>query len=156
MSVQDQAEKTDLWGRPFSIARADSAPNALLRQQADALTSRTKGRIEGIVLKNFEKATAWASLYAKIPSLQGYMYKMLTVAHPATANPATPKPLSAHDTFRGEDDWQPVDLMGPVHVLDKRGFVGRTGSRGDRQPAERRAGTSDNLSGNVFQRVRFL
>ena len=106
-----QADKTDLWGKSFVIDPPDSAPVELLRQQADALTMRTAGRVEGVVLKSFDKGTAWASLYAKVPSLQGYMYKMVTVGHPATANPADPSSLTAHDTFRGREDWQEIASM---------------------------------------------
>ncbi len=111
MTEANQAGKTDLWGQPFLFDPADSAPVELLRQQADALTARTGGRVEGVVLKNFDKGKAWASLYAKVPSLQGYMYKMLTVAHPATANPADPLSMDAHDTFRGREDWEEVNSM---------------------------------------------
>jgi len=111
MTNGNEASKTDLWGRPFLIDPTDSAPVVLLRQQADALYARTEGRVEGVVLKNFDKGTAWASLYARVPSIQGYMYKMLTVGHPANANPANPSTLTAHDTFRGREDWDDVGSM---------------------------------------------
>ncbi len=111
MTAGDQANKADLWGRPFPVEPTDSAPVVLLRQQAEVLKQRTGGRIEGVVLKNFDKGTAWASLYAKVPALQGYMYKLLTVAHPATANPDDPSSMTAHDTLRGQEDWQAIGSM---------------------------------------------
>ena len=39
------------------------------------------------------------------------MYKMLTVGHPANVNPDDPADMKVHDTFRGREDWEPVDSM---------------------------------------------
>jgi hypothetical protein len=41
----------DLWGRAFLQTPVESAPLALLKEQADALTRRTDGRIVGEVLR---------------------------------------------------------------------------------------------------------
>ena len=110
MNRVDRTGGDDLWGPGFPNP-VDSAPVTLFRQQAYALTARTGGRVEGVVVKNFDNGTAWASLYAKVPALHGYMHKMLTIAHPASASPANFSPFTAHDTFRGTEDWQAIDSM---------------------------------------------
>ena len=111
MTQANVAAEIDLWGGPFVSHPTDSAPTVLLRQQAEILTTRTGGRIEGVVLTDFDKGTLWASLYAKVPRLQGYMYKLLTVAHPVTDSPDAPARMTAHDTFRDREDWQSLDSM---------------------------------------------
>ncbi len=101
--------KVDLWGPAFEDDSQESAPVVLLRQQADALTDRTGGRVAGVVLKQADRGTVWASLYAKVPALQDYMYKLLSVAHPVAADPGDPSPLSVHDSFGGDDY---VEILG--------------------------------------------
>ena len=55
MTMANQGETRDLWGKAFAIEPVESAPVVLLREQADLLKERTGGRIEGVILKNFEK-----------------------------------------------------------------------------------------------------
>jgi hypothetical protein len=93
----------DLWGSPFEVDPKESAPAALLKTQADFLTERTGGRIKGVVLQNVDKVSVWASLYASVPALNDYMYKLLTVAYPISDDPRNPSLLGAQDTFSGGD-----------------------------------------------------
>jgi hypothetical protein len=85
----------DLWGAEFPESQEDSIPVTLLKQQAQALERRTKGRIVGVVTQAAEGETVWASLYARVPALQNYTQKILTIAHPVSADPTTPFPLEA-------------------------------------------------------------
>ncbi len=103
--MAEPSPDVDLWGDPFADGREapESAPVALLREQADVLTSRTGGRVEGVVLKDTQQGTSWASLYVKVPSLQGYMHKIIAVNHPVSADPANPFPLMAGDLLSGRD-----------------------------------------------------
>jgi hypothetical protein len=95
----------DLWGRDFGETPVESAPVALLKEQADALTRRTGGRIVGEVSQEVEKGTVWASLYARAPSLQDYQHKLVSIAHPVvTADPERPFPLTVMDTQSGDQD----------------------------------------------------
>ena len=110
----DQASKPDLWGRPFSGANdvTESPPVVLLRQQADALTARTNGLIEGHVLRNIDRGTEWTSLYAKVPSLQGYMYKLISIARPIIGDPDGPLKINPIAAFRdGGEDGPEINTM---------------------------------------------
>ena len=110
MPEPKSGEKIDLWGAPFALdPPRESILIDLLRGQADALTARTGGLVEGVVLKEIDKGTVWASLYARVPSLENYMYKILTVAHSVAADPDNPSPLSVHDTFEDGDTFDNID-----------------------------------------------
>ncbi|WP_435009279.1 hypothetical protein P12x_000531 [Tundrisphaera lichenicola] len=89
----------DLWGDDFVAVREDSAPVALLKQQAEALTRRTNGVVEGIVQEEARGGTKWDSLLARVPNLSGYMHELVGVSYPVTADPSDPRPLSVYDTF---------------------------------------------------------
>jgi hypothetical protein len=93
--------KVDLWGAAFVDDPRESAPVALLRGQADALTERTGGRVEGVVLTEAEKGEVWASLYAKAPALQNYMYKLLSVSHSVLDDPDNPSPIVVDEDLGG-------------------------------------------------------
>ena len=110
MSEQDSNGRGDLWGAAFVVDPIESAPIALLREQAEALTERTGGRLEGVVLVDADKRHVWASLCVKAPSLQDYTYKLLSVAHSLAADPDNPATLSVHDTFGEERD--PIEIEG--------------------------------------------
>src|SRR4051794_23445120 len=97
--------RRDLWGRAFTDSPLESAPVALLKEQADALTRRTDGRVVGGVQQDIEAGTVWASLYARVPSLQDYQHKLIAIAHPVVvADPANPFPLTVMDTQSGQQD----------------------------------------------------
>jgi hypothetical protein len=93
----------DLWGQPFLETPRESAPVTLLKEQADALTRRTDGRVVGEVLDLVEKDTFWASLYARVPALHDYHHKLISIAHPVViADPVHPFPLTVMDTQSGK------------------------------------------------------
>jgi len=91
----------DLWGSEFPESQEDSTPVTLLRQQAEVLKKRTKGRVEGLVTQAVEGGTVWSSLYAQVPALQNYHQKILTIAHPIDADPIGPFPLEATHSLEG-------------------------------------------------------
>jgi len=93
----------DLWGVDFSEDSAELASVVLLNEQASALTRRTGGRIEGVVVREFREGTIWASFYARVPALQNYMHKLVTTAYPVDAGTSNPFFLSVKDTFGTED-----------------------------------------------------
>ncbi len=81
----------DLWGPDFQGAPVESAPFVLLKEQADALTRRTRGDVRGDVLQTVEEGTVWSSLYALVPALGDYRHKLISIAHPVvTADPNGP------------------------------------------------------------------
>jgi hypothetical protein len=88
--------KVDLWGEAFVIEPRDSYPVVLLKEQAEALTERTKGLVRGVVTKDIKTGTVWASLYANVPSPDDYMYKILTLAYPVSDDPDNPRNLTAY------------------------------------------------------------
>ena len=95
----------DLWGPDFRDTPIESAPVVLLKEQADALTRRTGGRIVGEVLQDVDKGTVWASLYARVPALQDYQHKLVSIAHRVvTADPDRPFPLTVMDTQSGDQE----------------------------------------------------
>ena len=95
----------DLWGPDFRDAPVQSDPVMLLKEQADALTRRTKGRVVGEVLQDVEEGTVWISLYARCTALQDYQHKLLSIAHPVVmADPERPFPLTVRDPQSGDQD----------------------------------------------------
>jgi hypothetical protein len=88
----------DLWGPEFQGTSVESAPFVLLKEQAAALTCRTNGDVRGDVQQNVEEETVWSSLYALVPALGDYRYKLISIAHPVAANLNQPFPLTVFDT----------------------------------------------------------
>lgn len=89
---------TDLWGPPFGEERVDSEPLVDLKKQAAALTERTQGRIVGDAHETIRGDTVWIGLWAKVPTLGNYEYKLITLAHPLDIpDPRHPFPLGATD-----------------------------------------------------------
>jgi hypothetical protein len=89
----------DLWGGEFQATRDESTAVALLKKQADLLATRTGGSVVGVVKEYVEDGTVWVSLYARVPALRNYEYKLLSIAFPLKArNPQFPSPLEAIDT----------------------------------------------------------
>jgi hypothetical protein len=91
-------EGRDLWGPEFQSIAVESAPFVLLKEQADALTRRTGGDVRGDVIQDVDAGTVWSSLYALVPALRDYRHKLLSIAHPVTADPKQPFPLTVFDT----------------------------------------------------------
>ncbi len=89
----------DYWGPDFSENPNDSAPVALLKQQAKLLTHKTQGRVEGDVRHSVDGAgLEWHSLYAVVPDLKGYSFKILTFQHSITRS----FPIVVHDELRAD------------------------------------------------------
>jgi hypothetical protein len=104
------AKGRDLWGPDFQETPVESAPFVLLKEQADALTQRTRGDVRGDVAQEVDKGTVWSSLYALVPALGDYRHKLISIAHPVTADPKHPFPLTVFDTLStGEDEVHDMD-----------------------------------------------
>jgi hypothetical protein len=89
----------DLWGGDFQTSQVESTALALLKKQATLLDPRTNGSVVGVVKEQVVDGTVWAALYARVPALSNYEYKLLSIAFPLTAsNPQFPSPLEAFDT----------------------------------------------------------
>ena len=102
MNDEEPVNDGDLWGPDFVGNDAQPVLVTLLEEQANALTRRTDGRIEGVVSQDpTAEGTVWTSLYASVPALGDYRHKLLTIVHPVTADPADPFPLTVHDPVRG-------------------------------------------------------
>jgi hypothetical protein len=86
------------WGTDFPIG-SDPAPVVLLKQQAQQLTESTQGKVEGVVKESAEGGTAYTSLYARVPAMGNYQFKILYIAHPMLADPSNPFPITAEDSF---------------------------------------------------------
>jgi hypothetical protein len=89
------------WGPDFP-AIGDSAPVSVLKQQAEKLTEITGGLVEGVVKESAEAGTVYASLYAGVPAVGDYQFKILYVAHPVVVDPANPFPITVEDSFGHE------------------------------------------------------
>ncbi len=120
--ADDQARAGgDLWGSAFVEDPADTAPVALLKEQADALTRRTGGRVVGEVLAetDAERGTVWISLYALVPALDDYRHKLLSIAHPVIVDdPHLPFPLAVIDT-QSNDGGEVLDMEGFTEWLSR-------------------------------------
>ena len=86
------------WGTEFPNL-SDSAPVILLKEQARKLTEVTKGKVKGEVKVSTEEGTAWASLYAGVPQVGDYQFKILSIAHPVVSDPSDPFPITVGDSF---------------------------------------------------------
>lgn len=95
--MSDQ-KTVDLWPRDFTTIVDDPAPVVLLKQQAELLSGKTGGRVEGIVRESTVEGTFYASLYFRSPSLGDSMYKVLHIALPVTLDPLHPFPLTVNDS----------------------------------------------------------
>jgi hypothetical protein len=95
----------DLWGADFHPSNAESKPVTLLKKQAELLGERTEGRVQGIVKQNVSPdGTAWASLYARVPSLKNYEHKLISISYPvASRDPVHPFPLTAVNPSYGDE-----------------------------------------------------
>ena len=89
------------WGPDFP-AIGDSAPVSLLKQQAEKLSEITGGVVEGVVKESAENGTVYASLYAGVPSVGDYQFKILYISHPVIADPSNPFPITVEDSFQQE------------------------------------------------------
>ena len=68
--------------------------------------------MQGVVKQRLDGGTVWASLYARVPALNNYEYKLLTIAFPLLTNdPQFPSPIEAFDA-KGEIE----------QITDKEGF----------------------------------
>src|SRR5207249_1614835 len=90
----------DLWGQDFPEDHEDSAPAVLMKQQGQVLKRKTAGRIEGEVRQSAEGGTAWTSLYARVPGLGGYLFKLAAYSHPVHADPP---PLKAYHVLEDQE-----------------------------------------------------
>lgn len=101
----ETTKDADLWGPPFEEEYEETAPIVLLRQQAEFLTDRTKGRLVGEVVVRTEGGTVWASLYARVPAMKDYSHKLISLAYPvASAREDHPFPLSVFDEDGDADE----------------------------------------------------
>jgi len=66
------------------------------------LTEITGGLVEGVVKESAEAGTVYASLYAGVPAVGDYQFKILYVAHPVVVDPANPFPITVEDSFGHE------------------------------------------------------
>jgi hypothetical protein len=96
------------WGTNQFLV-GDSPPVELLKQQASMLTEITGGRVKGVVKESAEGGTAFASLYASVPAMGDYQFKILYIAHPLMADPANPFPIEVEDSF-GHDKQKLSDM----------------------------------------------
>ncbi len=96
MPTTSRRDVADLWGAPFGEKRVVSEPFEDLQKQAESLTHRTNGRIVGHARETIRGETVWIGLWAKVPAMGGYEYKLITVAHPLNVvDPRRPYPLEA-------------------------------------------------------------
>jgi hypothetical protein len=94
------AHVENYWGTNFPDV-GDSSPVVLLKQQADLLEKLTDGKVMGVVKQADLGETAFASLYLAAPSMGGYQFKLLSLAHPVVADPANPFPITVESSLLG-------------------------------------------------------
>ena len=86
----------DLWGRSFTEQHHVPEPVRILKQQAERLTERTEGRIEGVVRERMPSdGTVWVGLWARVPAARNYEHKLLTITYAVDAiDPELPFPMT--------------------------------------------------------------
>lgn len=92
----------DLWPPTFELREEDPAPISILKQQADRLSDKTGGLVEGVVKESTIGGTVFWSLYLRAPALGDYMFKVLYIAIPLGNLLTTPCRLEAEDSFGDE------------------------------------------------------
>jgi hypothetical protein len=81
----------DLWGQ-FPKAAQVKSPSFILEQQANVLTQRTNGLLQGQVSLSRHtpgRGSFYISLLILAPSLDNYIYEVLSVIHEIPFYPAT-------------------------------------------------------------------
>jgi len=82
-------EPKDLWGNIPDPA-PDPTPRAILREQADLLSSRTNQVLLGVVKANTNPGNElWATLSIRAPFLNKYEIDLIDIAHPILIYPVT-------------------------------------------------------------------
>jgi hypothetical protein len=98
MSTTANRTPIDRWGDPFDANHPQSEVFTELLDQAELLTRKTKGTVIGEARERVIDNTVWIGLWAKVPAMGDYEYKLITVSHPlATHDPTRPFPLQATD-----------------------------------------------------------
>jgi len=104
----------DLW--PDDLAEGNGTPPAtLLIAQADLLTSKTGGAVQGRVASRVSGRFFVHKLFLEAPALSGYSYHALTVRHDVTLFPAELLPMvpgAPPGTARGVTDF--LECLGVI------------------------------------------
>jgi|SRR5947209_15615324 len=72
----------DLW--PDDFGKSDvTPPRTILREQAEALSKKTRGLVEGLVTTISHPPHSFAqTFFLSVPDLDNYTYRLLVVVHP--------------------------------------------------------------------------
>jgi hypothetical protein len=105
---------TDYWP-DFGKGKFErTPPRTFLREQAEALTRRTKGVLEGLVTTSTQGNFFLQSLYVVVPSLENYSYQLLLVVHPVQYYPLDLRALVQDRTIVCQTEEQFKDALREV------------------------------------------
>ena len=98
----------DLW--PDSFGQTEiTAPSAILKAQAAALSTKTGGVLEGRMVSHAIRQRMKHSLYVVAPPLHGYQYKLLTIEHGIEMYPV--EVMAGGETFEANDQENLVEVL---------------------------------------------
>ena len=111
----------DLWGASFEDTPEETVVVSLLKEQAEALSRRTQGKIVGEVESEidhdyengYDLESMTTSLYARVALPQKYRHKLIALHHPILVDPNNPFPLFATDTQQASN----------VKITDRDQFI---------------------------------
>ena len=77
----------DLW--PDLSSESILTPASMLKIQAEMLSKKTNGRLQGLVETHSFQDKIYHQLFVVVPALENYRYSLLTVHHSPTLYPVT-------------------------------------------------------------------
>jgi hypothetical protein len=99
---------TDLWPDDFGKI-GETPPSTILREQAQALSSKTKGLLDGLVKTSRDGDRGFVQeFFLLVPLLDNYTYRLLLVRHPLQLYPLelTVAPTGKVTTCRSADEFR--------------------------------------------------
>lgn len=89
----------DYWPSDFG-SNNSNPPRAILREQADLLSKKTRSLVEGVVTTSPHGEGFAHNLLAVVPLLDNYTYRLLVVVHPLQFYPLELQADVLRKTFR--------------------------------------------------------
>lgn len=73
----------DLWPKDLGVASDIKPPVAILREQADLLTKKTQGKLEGRITSTGKPDKSFGhQFFVTAPALDEYSFRLLSIQHP--------------------------------------------------------------------------
>jgi len=110
---------TDLW--PDEFGKSDvTPPRAILREQAEALTKKTGGLLEGVVRTVAHPPHSFGQhFYLSVPVLDDYTYRLLMAIHSLQFYPLEVHADVLNKTFRCTSEQELKDVLREIFNSDE-------------------------------------